>query len=56
MLMMVNYRICSCINKKTIKVNVRYVDPEGSVLYERVFDNDKSDEASKTVSQSSKKA
>ncbi len=46
----------SCINKKTIKVNVRYVDPEGSVLYERVFDNDKPDEASKTVSQSSKKA
>ena len=55
----------SCINKKTITVKVRYVDPEDNKLYERVFDNDKNEsepskeaskESSKAVSQASKKA
>lgn len=59
----------NCINKKTLTVKVRYVDPEGNKLYERVFDNDKNDsetskessketskETSKTVSQVSKTA
>lgn len=59
----------SCINKKTITVKVRYVDPEGNKLYEGVFDNDKdssepakevskesSKESSKTASQASKTA
>lgn len=31
----------SCINSKSLLVVVRYVDPEGNVLYEREFDNDR---------------
>ena len=56
----------SCINKKTITVKVRYVDPDGNKIYERVFDNEKlisapekesSKEASKqTSAESSKEA
>ena len=30
----------SCINRKNITVAVRYLDPEGKLLYERIFDND----------------
>lgn len=30
----------SCVNSKVITVGVRYVDPEGNVLYQREFDND----------------
>ena len=33
----------SCINNKVLLVVVRYVDPEGNVLYEREFDNDRLD-------------
>lgn len=44
----------SCINKKTIKVRVRYVDPEGNVLFERVFDNEKLPSAPESSAQTSK--
>lgn len=33
----------SCINKKSLLVVVRYVDPEGNILYQREFDNDRLD-------------
>lgn len=50
----------SCINNKVITVVVRYVDPEGNVLYQREFDNDhlntnktSSDEVSRTSEKTS---
>ncbi len=30
----------SCINRKNITVAVRYLDPDGNLLYEKIFDND----------------
>ena len=30
----------ACINRKNITVAVRYLDPDGNLLYESVFDND----------------
>ena len=38
----------TCVNSKVLQVVVRYVDPEGNILYERAFNNDRLDESSDT--------
>lgn len=43
----------SCINSKVITVVVRYVDPEGNVLYQREFDNDHLDTGKTSAAESS---